>query len=240
MVTDLPPPFTTVVFDCDSTLSSIEGICELAGARHAAELATLTSMVMDGEAPLEEVYGRRLEIVRPTRNDVQRIGERYIETLLPNVEELVGALRFLGKRVAIVSGGLLPSVTRLAVHLGIEEVYAVGIHFHHDGSYAGFEETSPLARAGGKPEILRALGDPAAPASAGATVLIGDGTTDLEAAPWVARFVAFGGVERREAVFAGARVTCEAGDFRALVPLLFSQREIETLRSRPEHRRLLE
>jgi len=239
MVTDLPPPFATVVFDCDSTLSSIEGICELAGARHAAELATLTAMVMNGGAPLEEVYGRRLEIVRPTRSDVQRVGERYIETLLPNVEELVGALRFLGKRVVIVSGGLLPPVTRLATHLGIEEVYAVGIHFHRDGSYAGFEETSPLARAGGKPEILRTLGDPADPTSAGAIVLVGDGSTDLEAAPFVARFVAFGGIERREAVFKNARVTCEVADFRALVPHLFSPREIETLRSRPEHRRLL-
>jgi phosphoserine phosphatase len=141
--------------------------------------------------------------------------------------------------VVIVSGGLLPPVTRLATHLGIEEVYAVGIHFHRDGSYAGFEETSPLARAGGKPEILRTLGDPADPTSAGAIVLVGDGTTDLEAAPFVARFVAFGGIERREAVFKNARVTCEVADFRALVPHLISPREIETLRSRPEHRRLL-
>ena len=73
---DHPPPYATIVFDCDSTLSSIEGICELAGKEHAEELERLTAGAMDGTTPLEEVYGRRLELVGPNRADVDRVGRR--------------------------------------------------------------------------------------------------------------------------------------------------------------------
>ena len=237
MLPDRPPPYRTVVFDCDSTLSAIEGICELAGERHAAELEALTAAAMDGGVPLEEVYGRRLELVRPTREDVERVGRLYVETLLPGARVVVRALQELGKRVVVVSGGLLPPVRMLAEDLGIPEVHAVDIRFEESGAYAGFEESSPLARAGGKPELLRTLGDePAArPIS-----LVGDGATDLEAAPWVDRFIAFGGVERRERVFREARVHCDAPDLRALLPLLLAPEEIDSLRASPELAPLLE
>src|SRR5258706_8813294 len=65
------PPFERIVFDCDSTLSRIEGIEELSKARPAAvvaEIAELTAQAMDGRVPLEEVYGRRLQLVAPRRN----------------------------------------------------------------------------------------------------------------------------------------------------------------------------
>ena len=178
---DAPPPYATIVFDCDSTLSSIEGICELSGGRHAAELEQLTAAAMDGTRALEEVYGRRLELVQPTREDVERIGRRYIETVLPHAREVIAALRSLDKRVVVVSGGLLPPVRVLATHLGIptEEVFAVDIHFDEQGHYAGFEEDSPLARAGGKTELLQRL---SRQQDTEPVCLVGDGATDLEAA----------------------------------------------------------
>ncbi len=226
-VPDAPPPYGTVVFDCDSTLSTIEGIEELArlAGRHEAELATLTDQAMNGIVPLEEVYGRRLELIRPTRAEVEAVGERYVATQLPNAGRLIASLRELGKRVAIVSGGVLSAVLRLgeALGLGPEDVFAVELSFAPDGSYAGFDEASPLARAGGKVEVVRAL----AATSPGAVALVGDGATDLEAAGEVARFVAFGGVERRGLVFAEAAVTCAAPDFLALAPLLLTPAELD-------------
>ena len=215
---DLPPPYDTVFFDCDSTLSAMEGIEELFG-QEREELVRLTALAMDGAVPLEEVYGRRLELARPTRADMERIGALYVERRLAHSDDLVRALRFLGKRVGIVSGGLLPPVRRLAEHLGIDEVHAVDLRFDEAGAYAGFEEDSPLARAGGKPELLGSL------EGTGAAVLVGDGATDLEAAGVCARFVAFGAVEHRDKVFAGAAVGTDGPDFRALVPLLLAEDE---------------
>ena len=56
--------FRTVVFDCDSTLSAIEGIDELAG-EHRSAVTELTEAAMRGEVPLQDVYGRRLALIRP-------------------------------------------------------------------------------------------------------------------------------------------------------------------------------
>lgn len=237
-VPDAPPPYATVVFDCDSTLATIEGIEELAvlAGTPDAELRRLTAQAMDGSLPLEAVYGRRLDLVDPSRELVARVGARYVETALPHARELVAALRSLGKRVVIVSGGVLPAVRILADHLGVEpaDTHAVDLRFAPDGAYAGYDEASPLARAGGKPEVIAPL------AARGPVVLVGDGATDLEAAPVCARFVAFGGVEARPAVFEHARVRCATPDLAALVPLLLAPEEIDTLRRDPAHAPLTE
>jgi phosphoserine phosphatase len=232
MLSDLPPPYGTIVFDCDSTLSAMEGIEELSRGPHAALVARLTEDAMEGRIPLEAVFGRRLELVRPSRADVETIGRLYVERAVDGARDVVAALHALGKRVAIVSGGLLPAVRALARALDIEEVHAVDVRFTPEGAYAGFDERSPLARAGGKVDVLRSL---AARAEAGALCFVGDGATDLEAAGEAARFVAYGGVVRRASVFAAARVTCTSTDFRALLPLLLSAAEIATLSRSSEH-----
>jgi phosphoserine phosphatase len=229
-LTDAPPPYDAVVFDCDSTLCALEGIEELAGDH--PEVARLTRAAMEGRAPLEQVYGRRLELVRPTRADVERIGVRYRETLLPNAARLCAALVALGKRVAIVSGGLLPAVRSLALALGLppSSAHAVDVFFDAQGRYAGFDAGSPLARAGGKRVLLARLRSPGE-----RLALVGDGATDLEAAPEADRFVAFAGVERRAGVLAAARVACLDPDFRALVPLLLAEPERRRLAEIPAH-----
>ena len=231
---DAPPPYAGVVFDCDSTLCAVEGIEELArlAGRHVAELEALTARAMEGELRLEQVYGRRLELVRPTAAEVELVGRRYRESLLPGAHALVRALRSLGKRVAVVSGGLAPAVRAVARDLGLadEDVHAVELRFDAAGRYAGFDQGSPLARAGGKLEVVRALA-----ASAGPLALVGDGATDLEAAPAAARFIAFGGVARRPAVFAGAAVSTEERDLSRLAPLLLSPAELARLAQDPEH-----
>jgi phosphoserine phosphatase len=191
--------FASVVFDCDSTLAAIEGIDELAGP-FAAEVAALTDAAMRGEIALEEVYGRRLELIRPTRAAVDELGRAYVRALVPHARETVDALRWLGKDVRVVSGGLRPPVEALAHALGIpaDHVDAVGIDFDAAGEYAGFESTSPLSRSGGKETVLRAAGLPR-PA-----LLVGDGATDLEARPAVDAFAAYMGVAFRAVVSRGA------------------------------------
>lgn len=232
---DSPPPYGTVAFDCDSTLSAMEGIEEL--ARDNAEVKELTRAAMEGQIALEEVFGRRLALVRPTRADVERIGQLYLEKLVPGVGALVAALHALGKHVHIVSGGLLPAVRHVAEALAIPaaRVHAVDLSFDAHGAYAGFEARSPLARAGGKVEVLRSLTRAGVPLA-----FVGDGATDLEAAPVCARFIAFGGVERREKVLAAARVKSLEPDFRSLVPLLLSREEIANLAASPAHRPLVQ
>ena len=237
---DYEPPFGTVVFDCDSTLSTIEGIDELCGivGVAAGDVAELTTRAMAGELALEEVYARRLELLRPDAAALETLGERYVATHLPHAPELCAGLAALGKRVFIVSGGLRQPVLRLARHLGIpaDHVFAVEAFLDRTGQYAGFDELSPLARSGGKLDVLREI---ARSDTGGGVVLVGDGVTDLEAAPTVRRFVAFGGVVRRAPVFDAASVTTTFPDLARLLPLLTAPDELERLSDDPDHAPLL-
>jgi len=203
-----------VIFDCDSTLSTVEGIEELS-AGHREEVEALTRAVMHGEIRLEEVYARRLELARPDRAAVQALGRRYVEHMVADAPEVVAALRDAGVVVRVLSGGLLPAVRVLAAELGIAapDVAAVAVRFGDDGSYAGFDAASPLARAGGKAEVVRTWRPTLRPP----VMLVGDGMTDLEAQAVVDLFVAFAGVKDREPVTSAADVVVRAP---SLAPVL--------------------
>jgi phosphoserine phosphatase len=220
--------FATVVFDCDSTLSRIEGIDELAGA-HAAEVRRLTDEAMKGTIALEAVYGRRLGIIRPTRERVRALGREYVDTLVPDARETVAALRFLGKNVRVLSGGLLPAVAWMGAELGLaeDEVAAVGIRFDEAGGYAGFDENSPLARSGGKASVLRgwALPRPA--------LMVGDGATDLEARPAVDAFAAYMGVAFRDKVAAFADFVLRDPSLAPVVSIVADDEERARLAASP-------
>lgn len=196
------PPFASVLFDCDSTLSAMEGIDELARG-FKEEIEALTDLAMRGEVPLEAVYGKRLAIIRPTRAELERVGRMYVERLVPGAREAVAALHAAGVDVRIVSGGLRPAVLHVAHALGIDEsrVFAVDIYFDAGGAFAGFEETSPLATQRGKATLVASW-----PSLPRPSMLVGDGATDLEAKGVVDCFVAFAGVVARDVVVTHANV----------------------------------
>jgi phosphoserine phosphatase len=217
--------FAAVVFDCDSTLAAIEGIDELAG-EHAAEIRALTDAAMRGEVPLEEVYGRRLALIRPTRARVDELAGEYLRALVPDARGTVSALRWLGKDVRIVSGGLRPPVAALAAELGLaaDTVAAVDVRFGPAGEYLGFEEDSPLARSGGKAVALAGW-ELARPA-----LLVGDGATDLEARPAVEAFAAYMGVAFRPAVAAAADFVLRDPSLAPVLALAAGEADRERLR----------
>ncbi len=210
--------YQRVLFDCDSTLSAVEGIDEL--ARRAGvgdEVAGLTRRAMAGEIPLEEVYGRRLELIRPDRGAIDWLARRYLERITPGALETITALLEDGVAVHIVSGGLEPALRPLAEQLGIplQNLHAVGLQLDADGSWLGYERDSPLARSGGKAEICRQVMMPGE-----RLAMVGDGVTDLETMAAGADFIGFGGVVMREAVKAAAPVYVGEPDLRGVLEYL--------------------
>ena len=208
------PLFGTVIFDCDSTLSAIEGIDELA-SECGEDIKGLTALAMSGALALEAVYGARLQLIRPTRSQIAALAEQYVATAVPGARETVQALCEGGVEVRIVSGGIRQAILPFAEWLGLgkDAVAAVDLRFHPDGAYEGFDETSPLARSGGKRTVIAAW----RPALPGPVLLVGDGVTDLEARPAVDRFLAFTGVVDRPAVSAAADAVLRGP---SLLPLL--------------------
>jgi phosphoserine phosphatase len=189
-----------LIFDCDSTLSSIEGIDELARVRgpevfkHVEEM---TNAAMDGKISVESVFGSRLQIIRPELKHVAEIGQRYIDTIEPDAKAVVAAARADGWTPMIISGGFRPIIRPLANLLGIERVEAVDLFFDAEGRYTGFDEAYPTTRSGGKPEVIARLKAEFKPAR---IVMVGDGASDLETKPFVDLFVGFGRYVSRQKV----------------------------------------
>lgn len=207
--------FNIVCFDCDSTLSAVEGIDLLAARAGVRDrIAPLTQAAMEGSMKLDEVYRRRLDLIRPDRASIEWLAAQYIAGTVPGAAAVIEALHREGREVHVISGGVRQAVAAFAQTLNVplRRVHAVELLFHADGSYAGFEESSPLARGGGKAEVCRRL-----LANGGAAVMVGDGVTDLEAAAAGLPVIGFGGVARREAVAAGAAVYIDGSNLHPVL-----------------------
>src|SRR5690349_11355468 len=116
-----------VFFDVDSTLVTIEGIDVLANGN--PEIVRLTDAAMNGEIALDEVYARRLEIIRPTLADVEALGRRYVDSLIPGAAETIKTLQDAGVDVHLVTAGIAQAIAPLASHLNIaaRAVHAVSL-----------------------------------------------------------------------------------------------------------------
>ena len=209
-----------LILDCDSTLSSIEGIDELGRVRGEAVFTLVEAMThdaMEGKIPVEAVFGRRLEIIQPRLQDVQAVGQRYLDTVEPTAVETLRQLRASGWTPIIVSGGFRQAIRPLADFLGITRVEAVDLQFDSQGNYAGYDAGFPTTRSGGKPEIVEVLKRELRPAQIAA---VGDGVSDLETKPVVDCFVGFGRYLRRERVAREAHHFIESLD---ALPALLGQ-----------------
>ena len=189
-----------ICFDCDSTLSSVEGIDEMArlrGPEVFLRIEALTADAMNGRIPIEDIFGLRLGIIRPTLADASAVGRRYLETVEPTAKATIAALSGMGWTPAIVSGGFRQAIRPLADFLGVSRVEAVDLHFGPDGSYAGYDAAYPSTRSLGKLVIIDRLRSEWRPQK---VVMVGDGASDLETQPGVDLFVGFGGFLAREKV----------------------------------------
>ena len=219
--------FDAVCFDCDSTLSRIEGIDELASRRGLEhEVSRLTEAAMNGSLAIDAVYAERLSMVSPDQAAVAWLGERYVQELVPGAKQTVESLHKLGKAVYVVSGGLLPAIQHLGRSLAIPDthIFAVAVHFDGAGAYRGFDSTSPLARADGKAVVCRQLA-----ARHDAIAMVGDGMTDVAARAAGAYVVGFGGVAYREQVAKGADCYVDRNDLSAALEPLLTDAEREAL-----------
>jgi phosphoserine phosphatase len=189
-----------VVLDVDSTLSGVEGIDWLASLRGpdvARRIAQLTDRAMNGEMPLEAVYGERLAIIRPTRSEIDRLARVYRDSVAVGATDAIAQMRRAGVRVILVSGGVRQAIEPLATDVGAE-LHAVSLSWTASGDYQAFDERSPLVTQPGKESVVRELALPRP------SIAMGDGSTDVAMRAAVDEFAAFIGFVRRDAVVAAA------------------------------------
>lgn len=234
------PGFQFIFFDCDSTLSSIEGIDELARQKgKIAQVKRLTDAAMDGEVHLQSVYDRRLELLCPTRAEIRELERYYRCTLVADAAEVIQALQAASREVFIVSGGLLEAVQPFGEWLGIpyQNIRAVDVRYNSlSGQWWDYQQDrwgrrpdveyldpadTPLIETHGKIQVIQAL----LGHRSGRAMLVGDGVSDLVARPAVDLMIGFGGVVARERVAAEADVFIRSNSLAPVLPLALTETE---------------
>jgi phosphoserine phosphatase len=191
--------YKSVALDVDSTLSGIEGIDWLATLRDeetARSVASATLQAMSGEADFADVYGKRMQIVSPTRDELTQLSGAYRSAIAPGAKEEIDKWREAGVRVVLVSGGLRAAISPFALDLGFDEAHvsALDVEFDSTGKFTGFDRSSPLSTSMGKKTMLEKLDLPHP------VLAVGDGITDVAMKEVADSFAAFIGFAIRDAV----------------------------------------
>ncbi|MGH1488738.1 MAG: HAD-IB family phosphatase [Acidimicrobiales bacterium] len=217
-------PYPVTLFDCDSTLSAVEGIDELTtDPESQQQVAALTESAMDGKTPLEDVYGERLSLLKPTQGAMRGVKSKYKAGAMPHAQAMIAALNDTDTETWIISGGLLEPVAEFATWLGVhpDRVRAVSTEFDPltgnwwqgdgDPNYAD-HDGGHLTTTTGKADVIRSC-----VSHSGRRMLVGDGVSDLAASSEVDLFVAYAGVVSRPAVVSVAPVVVTS---ESLAPVL--------------------
>ncbi|KAK6059110.1 putative phosphoserine phosphatase SerB [Cooperia oncophora] len=134
-----------VAFDVDSTVCQDEAIDELANFLGVGEaVANVTRQAMNGNARFRHALKARLEVMRPTYDQLEQYANETKPKLTPGIRELVALLHKRARMSSFVSVGK-PAVMGLLKKQGYKQL-----------------------------------------------VMVGDGATDLEAAPPADAFIGFG------------------------------------------------
>ncbi len=223
----LSDPIDAVIFDCDGTLSLIEGIEVLAHANGVGDRVkelTLQAMSYTGMSP--ELYRERIELVRPTRAQVIDLAQRYYASRVPGIVSVIEVLQALGKTVYVVSSGVNPAVTLFATMLGIpaDQVLAVKLAFSTSGDYLKYDESSVLTSHSGKQVIAQQL-----KATHKRLIWMGDGMNDVVVKDEVVRFLGFGAARYRENVAKNSDYYITAQSMTPILPLCLTGTEVDAL-----------
>jgi phosphoserine phosphatase len=163
-------------FDMDSTLIEGEVIDELAKlAGVADEVVKVTEAAMRGEIEFQESFRRRVALLRGLKET--RVRE-LLDTipLVEGAEQLIGTLKMLGYKTAILSGGFNFFAQHLQARLGIDYVFANDLDIV-DGAVSG-EVRTPIVDGARKAELLREIAR-LENISLDQVVAVGDGANDL-------------------------------------------------------------
>ncbi|PHH92992.1 hypothetical protein CDD83_2481 [Cordyceps sp. RAO-2017] len=165
----------------DSTLITQEVIELLAAAvpgrpELRARVADITRRAMHGELEFEASFRERLALLRGLSADLFRDLRPALD-LTPGAADLVRALRRLGVKTAVLSGGFQPLTDWLAARLGIDHAHANDVVVGPDGTLTG-DVRGPVVGRERKRDLLLDIAAREG-VDLAQVVAVGDGANDL-------------------------------------------------------------
>jgi phosphoserine phosphatase len=213
-----------VVLDMDSTLIPIEVIDELAKAHGVYDkVAAVTERAMMGEMDYDESLRQRLALLKGMNVEVLQTLASELP-LTDGAERLIRALRRLGYRTAVISGGFSIAADALKARLGIDYACSNTLELK-DGKLTG-GVVGPIVNGRRKAELLETIAQ-AEGVLLDQVIAVGDGANDLPMLEKAGLGIAFRAKPKlREA----ADTSISRGGLDSILYLLgISARELEEL-----------
>lgn len=225
----LATPLDAFIFDCDGTLSDIEGIDELAGLNGCRpQVAALTQEAMSKSGLNPELYEHRLALIHPTEKQMTTLSDLYYGHITPEADAVIHTLQRLSKKIYVITAGLAIAVTGFIHRLNIpkQNVFAVDIQFNQQGNFLSFDKSSPLITPLGKRIFVEKLNT-----MHSRIAYIGDGMNDLIVKDLVTRFIGYGGAYYRGNIESECSYYIRSHSLSGLLPLCLTSNESMQLTS---------
>ena len=180
-----PPNLATLVLDFDSTFTQVEALdilaellsaADPARAAQVAQIKSLTDQAMSGEIGFSEALQRRIQILRPTRDDIAALIDVLKGKISASIARNKAVFAEHAGKIRILSGGFHDFIDPVVAEFGIDPTYVMAnrLTWNEEGVAIGLDLTNPLSQDGGKIIAVRGL------ALDGDVVMVGDGWTDFE------------------------------------------------------------
>ncbi|KAF2091986.1 phosphoserine phosphatase-like protein [Saccharata proteae CBS 121410] len=196
------------VFDMDSTLIQQEVIDEV--ARHIgveAEVSAITAAAMNGELDFEQSLRARCKLLAGVPVSVwEKI--RTLITPTPGALDLIKALKLLGYKTAVLSGGFTPVTGWFADRLGLDYAFANHLVVAADGTTLTGELEGDIVHAEKKRQHVQEIALKEG-IRLDQVLVVGDGANDLPMMSVAGLGVAFN-AKARVQMEAPARLNCDS------------------------------
>ncbi len=165
-----------ICFDMDSTLIKTEVIDELADrAGVGSQVRAITEQAMRGEIDFTESFTRRVALLKGLDEGVMRDIAEHLP-IMDGAERLMGILKKIGMKIAILSGGFTYFGEYLKQKFGIDYVYANELEIK-DGKLTG-RYVGDVVDGRRKAELLRLIAQ-VERINLEQVIAVGDGANDL-------------------------------------------------------------
>jgi phosphoserine phosphatase len=166
------------VFDMDSTLIQQEVIDEIASLIGVEkEVSAITAAAMNGELDFEASLRARCKLLKGVPSTVFETLRPRI-TLNEGVKELINALKRLGFKTAVLSGGFTPLTGWMGQQLGLDYAFANHLVVSEDGKTLTGELTGEIVHAQKKRQHVLEIAEKEG-ILLEQVIAIGDGANDL-------------------------------------------------------------
>jgi phosphoserine phosphatase len=218
------------VFDMDSTLIQQEVIDEIARKIGVEDsVSRITARAMNGELDFTASLRERVGLLKGVPATVFE-ELRGVISLTPGAQDLIKALKRLGFKTAVLSGGFTPLTDWLAGELGLDHSYANHLVVSDDRMSLTGEVTGEIVNAEKKREHVLAIAEKEG-ILLEQSLVVGDGANDLSMMSVAGLGVAF---NAKPKVQLAAPAKLNSGSLMDVLYLLgFSKEEQEELIAQP-------